>query len=255
MKQLRICALVLVVALASQAAQADPVPYMEVQYTQLPDGNWEYIYDVYGGGSAWFIDVGLSGFNAAAIVNQFGPVAGYGQTGTLLQKWDYLAANNLLSWNRYLYGSYSTDGATWTLLTAADGYGGVNLEGWTIDNTWHAPSEYVGLSLFAGLTVPAMLYPGQVAQDGQSLIFRSHAASGNILDGLIFTFRIVHPASPGLIDWSSYSYVTSLTTGTIMGPVPEPATLCIMGCGAIGLLRRRRRKARCGGSKICCGRK
>ncbi len=37
------------------------------------------------------------------------------------------------------------------------------------------------------------------------------------------------------------------------GAVPEPMTLCLMGCGAIGLLRRRRRrrpKARRGGSKI-----
>ncbi len=34
------------------------------------------------------------------------------------------------------------------------------------------------------------------------------------------------------------------------GAVPEPATLFIMGCGAIGLLRRRRPKVRRGGSKI-----
>lgn len=252
MKQLRIYALVLVVALASQAAQGDPVPYMEVQYTQLPDGNWEYIYDVYGGGSAWFIDVGLSGFNASAIVNQ-APATSYGFiTGTLLQKWDHLAANNPATWERFVYGSYSTDGATWTLLSEADPPLGP--KDWTIDNTWHAPSEYAEAANLIG-SIPGMLYPGQIAGDSQSLSFKAKQSTGAALDGLIFTFRIVHPASPGPIAWSSYSYVTSLTTGTIMGPVPEPATLVIMGCGGIGLLGKRRRKIRRGGANICRRRK
>ncbi|HDZ44198.1 MAG TPA: hypothetical protein ENH80_09690, partial [Phycisphaerae bacterium] len=214
MKQLTTCALVLVIAMASQA-EATNVPYMEVQYDQLPDGNWEYIYDVYGGGSSWFVNVGLSGFDASAIINQ-APAQSYGgHTGTLLQKWDYIAANNPATYERYVYGSYSTDGATWTLLSDSDTP--VGPKDWTIDNTWHAPSEYVGAP-YVIWVVPSMLYPGQIAGDGQSLIFKARQVGGAALDGLIFTFRILHPNSPAPINWSSYSYLSSTTTGTILGP-------------------------------------
>ena len=189
------CILVLAIGLACPAALAqDPtaMPYAEVQSTQLPGGDWEYVYDVYGNGGSWFTGMDLSGFDGEAIVNQFGPVGYSGVEGTLLQKWDYLAANNPASWDRYVYGSYSDDGATWTL------HGDV----WSIDNPWHAPSEYVGIGSY--FIAPSMLYPGQVSGTGCS--FGSKVQTGGLLNGLIFTFRLVHPNAPGVVTFHSYSY-------------------------------------------------
>ena len=174
---------------------------------QLPSGDWEYIYDVIGNETP-VVSLGLSGFDASVIVNQWTYSWG-GYTGTLVQNWDYNAANNPPSWERDPYGSYSTDGTTWTL----------HGQPWSIDNTWHTPDEYSRASITFD-DFPKFVYPGQVAGDGQSLTFTSKNQN-QAATGLLLSFRIVHPNSPGEINWSIYSfYGEGQSSGVVIGPSP-----------------------------------
>ena len=166
----------------------------------LPDGNWEYVYDVYGDATGYLVGCGLSGFDADNIVNQWTYSYG-GVTGTLVQNWGYVAAHG----GGGAIGSYSTDGTTWTL----------SGDPWTMDNPWHAPSEYV--SGASSLPIPGWYYPGVIAGDGQSLGYTAKLAAGNGVTGLVKTFRIVHPNAPGTINWWVSSYYGD-GNGTITGP-------------------------------------
>ena len=166
----------------------------------LPDGNWEYVYDVYGDATGYLVGCGLSGFDADNIVNQWTYSYG-GVTGTLVQNWGYVAAHG----GGGAIGSYSTDGTTWTL----------SGDPWTMDNPWHAPSEYV--SGASSLPIPGWYYPGVIATDGQSLGYTAKWAAGNAVTGLVKTFRIVHPNAPGAINWWVSSYYGD-GNGTIEGP-------------------------------------
>ena len=174
---------------------------------ELPDGNWEYIYDVYGHNSHYIVGCGLSGFDAGAIVNQWTYTYG-GVTGTVAQQWEWLAANN--RGTPEAFGSSSADGTTWTL----------HGQPWAIDNIWHTPDEYVnaGPSYYP---VPQWLYPGQVSGDGQSLGFGVKVGAGNAATSLVKTFRIVHANAPGEISYSVYSYYAEdVGSGTVLGPAP-----------------------------------
>ena len=199
---------VAVVATTGSTALGIGAATMTVQTTQLPSGDWEYIYDVYGNDTPYLVNARIQGFDANAIVNQTDPPQSYsGVTGTLCQKWDENAANNPASWDRYVYGSYSTDGATWTL----------NGDAWGIDNSWHDPSEYVGGAWFS-----RWQYPGQIIADGTMAQFTAKSASNSPLTGLALTFRIVHPNSPGEITYTVWSYYGEGATvdATILGPAP-----------------------------------
>jgi hypothetical protein len=201
--------------------------------TQLPDGNWEYVYDLYGDESAWVVNCALSGFDASQIVNQW-PVEFGGRQGTLVQHWDWLAAN--VSATPYLadyYGSTSTDDISWAL----------HSQPWAVENTWHAPTDYVlGAPEFL-LSGGLWTFAGVIAEDGQRLQFDNKVADGTLATGLIHTFRIVHPYAPGPIDWSVWSYLEECQgSGTVLGPVvPEPATMGLLGLGGPALLRRRKK--------------
>ena len=177
--------------------------------TLLGDGNWEYIYDVYTDNSPYIVNVGLSGFATADIVNQFGPITWGPYTGTLPQKWDWNAGHNPLSWERTPYGSYSTDSATWTL----------HGEPWSIDNPWHVPNDYVYGTNCWGSMLTSWVYIGQVDGPNESLQFSANRM-GPSTTGLILTFRIVHPNEPGTVNYWIYSYYGGAVgnSGPIVGP-------------------------------------
>jgi len=59
-------------------------------------------------------------------------------------------------------------------------------------------------------------------------------------DDSISDWADITGATPGE-DYSLEYFYTGLGTGYTVLTVPEPATLCILACGALGLLRRRRR--------------
>ncbi len=199
--------IVVSVALAAGAVFGNPaVIQLATSPIQLPDGNWEYVYDVYGDASAYVVGCGISGFDASAIVNQWTYSWG-GVTGTIAQQWEWLPANG--QGMAEAFGSSSYDGSTWTL----------HGQPWAIDNAWHTPDEYVkGASSMA---VPQWIYPAVFAGDGQSVSFGVTLAAGNRVTGLMKTFRIVHPNEPGLIDYWVYSYYgDSQGSGTVTGPAP-----------------------------------
>ena len=211
-RHLAVLLVMAILAMTGSEAFAIGAATIEVTTTQLPSGDWEYIYDVYGNETPYIVNARLEGIDANNIINQADPPQGYGvYTGTLMQKWDYNAANNPPSWDRYAYGSYSTDGATWTL-------DGVN--DWEIDNSWHTPDEYLG-----GTWVSSWQYPGQVLNDSM-VQFTAKAASGNQLDGLVLTFRIVHPNAPGTINYTVWSYYGEGQAVNI--PIDGPAPLAAL---------------------------
>ncbi len=180
--------------------------------TELGDGNWEYIYDVYGNpsGGTHILNCGLSGFDASQIVNQW-TYSGWGRTGTLVQKWDWRVANNAPSWERQPYGSYAIWGSLpWIL----------HDQPWAIDNPWHDPGEYNAVfPMGYSYPFPSFVFPGEVAADGQSLIFISKNQDRGP-SGLLLTFRIVHPNPAATINWSnqSRSYESDFGSGTVPGP-------------------------------------
>ncbi|HDZ21816.1 hypothetical protein LCGC14_0368990 [marine sediment metagenome] len=165
-------------------------------------GMWEYVYDVYGDASP--VDrVTLSGFDASAIENQW-PWSGWGRTGSLRQKWDFHVAHEPVYYERYAYGSYAVGGTGPWILEGND---------WSMDNPWHAPSEYVADGPF-----PAFMWAGKVADDGESLAFISNAQN-RVVEGLLLTFRIVHPYAPGPINWTLLSLRrVGQSNGTVLGP-------------------------------------
>jgi len=184
-----------------------------VQLTTGPEaGNWEYIYDVVGDGTeSQFDEWQLEGFDTSLIVNQVP-----GSPGIIQQKWDYYSANSPATWHRAAYGSYSVDGVNWLL----NGHAGEIL------NTWHAPSDYSGNAGF--LSAPR--YTGAATIDGggpNTVRLVSQITSGNLLNGLLATLRIVHPNAPGLISYNMYSFNNGGTN--YIGNVAGPGSGCVIG--------------------------
>ena len=165
---------------------------------------WEYVYDFYGNGVSQLPHMGIFGFDASLIVNRTG-----GDGNTLSHNWGYSAANDFYA-SPSTCGSISHDGLTWTVYEGG------------IDNIWHDPDEYGGFAVYVW-AVPGFAmrdWGGAINDEDGTLTYRAKVTTGNALDGLLLTFRVVHPNSPGDIDWYSYSYNGGGTTasGTIQGP-------------------------------------
>ena len=227
--------------------------YVEcISYRQLGEtddfpGMWEYVYDVVGSTDAggvnhsWTRDVYLTGFDGTQVANTW---ASDGTPGGTLLKHNWCAHSAEVPWQfgyfiyYDIYPSYwqDTDGDSqrdsWVLPEPSQpNYA------WAMVNEWHDGSEYLhGNSLWQD---------GIVDENGLTWANSSPVLMFSGLDGLLMTFRIVHPEAPGVVEWATYHNYTigdAITVvGTTVGPIPEPATLFVMGCGAIGLLRRRRR--------------
>ncbi len=196
--------LVAATVLAASGTALGGLPYVQLAEapTQLPDGNWEYVYDVYGVNSSRINNADVYGFDATQLVNQW--PTGYGPvSGTVAQHWDNGAVFPDF-WNQTAYGSYSADGTTWTL----------HGQPWTIENRWHSPSEYVGYAWF---------YPGKLHDDGQGISFGAKNSGGSPYTGLLKTFRLVHPNAPAIngIEYYIWSY-SNVGAGWITGPSSLP---------------------------------
>ena len=189
----------------------------------------------------------LEGFDAAKIINQHS-FTHASISGTLTQKWDAFAQSPIVgSMDQKSYGSFN-DGGAWTIVPGYTGLG----EG--IINRWHSIGDYTGTT--AGSSVnPKFLGPGRVVADSggkpdYSVLFVNDLPTPALYDGLVATFRIVHPAPPKQVTFSAFSSNAGGTpySNSILGPgatVPEPSTLLLFGfallSSAMSLMRTRRR--------------
>jgi hypothetical protein len=207
-----IAAVLLLVTATIAIAQVD-VGHIELLTSRLlgPEddfpGMWEYVYDVYANEASYFATHGLSGFDASQIVNQWEYDPYQYETapqGTLVQYWSWGAAH--ATGTDECFGSISNDQINWTL----------HAEPWSMDNPWHAPTDYVG-----GLSIlkAPMWFTGLVnPDDGMSLEYVARRLTGTPLTGLAQTFRIVHPSPPGTVDWWVGTTNDGTSTGTVVGP-------------------------------------
>jgi hypothetical protein len=182
-------------AAAPRILTAADTPYAEEV------GMWEYVYDYYGNGVSQLANLTFYDFDASQIVNRRGA-----DGNTLSHNWGYSAANDFYA-SPNTCGSISHDGLTWTVYEGG------------IDNIWHAPDEYGGMAVYVwALPGFAMQDWGGAIDDANgSLGYTAKVTSGNILEGLLLTVRIVHPSAPGTISWHSRSF-NGDGFGTIVGP-------------------------------------
>jgi hypothetical protein len=189
--------------------------WLELYSSQLltsgPDaGNWEYVYDVWGGYNTWLKSVSLY-YDTTQQVNLW-----YGTPyGTLTHSWCAMSAGYGIPLNGATYpeswpsnwgdtdGDFIPDG--WVLVSGA----------WAYDNPWHTGTEY-GTN-----TTDHHVWTGLEA-DENGLFFDNKNGFKTGLwmtEGLSLTFRVVHPNAPVPITWNVYGLI-----GTVLGPGPVPMT-------------------------------
>ena len=228
-------ALVLVIGMASGAAMADPTTIECIQYGQIGPGGddegkyanmWEYIYDVQGGSEGWTRFVTLRGFDSTLIANLSTNNQGGGDN-TLNDVWDGMCAWKYPYWgwqdpmNQPSYWDWGT--STWTL--------GGNTAIQHL-NYWHIGPDY-------GDGFNFQRYGGYLIEDGVQWD-RWSVQYG--VTYTIMTIRLIHPMAPGMITGETYHNSDYTWVGDIVGPIPEPATMSLLGLGGLAALLRRRRK-------------
>jgi hypothetical protein len=210
-------------------------------------GHYEYIYDVYMDNESQFQHFQIEGFDATQIINQHA-FTHASITGILTQKWDaYAQSPSISTGDQTAYGSYN-DGGSWTIPSGYTGLG----EG--ILNQWHSIGDYSGTTS-GGSVNPQFLGPGALAADSlgaadHALLFVNDIPTSTLYNGLVATFRVVHPAPPATITFTAYSGNGGGTpyTNTLVGPgavAPEPSTLALLGLAvlsAMSLIRYRPRR-------------
>ena len=186
-------------------------------------GMWEYVYDYTADTDQQLQAIRLLGFDTSLVVNKRDPEgSGWLTTGPYTQRWEGFAATEGGIYSKF-YGNFTTvgsvshDGATWSIEDPVAG----------LDNIWHAPSDYVAPAGYFG--VPDFRSPGTnfgtPGTDNEGIEFRAKASSNTAINGLLMTFRLVHPGAPADITSAVWTYYTGDTYATIVGPGPLASRL------------------------------
>jgi hypothetical protein len=193
-------------------------------------GNWEYVYDFYGGTNTFPFSVHLL-YDAMGTVNVWEDGTGR----TVSQNWCAMSAGI----PRPFSGTW-TDPDFWPSNwedTDADSIRDAwvpNADPWGMINEWHTGDEYtVDMHCWNDITVDAT---GMHFDNANGFI-----SNAWMVEGLSNTFRVVHPYAPGEITYNIWHVDAALLEGTVIGPVPEPATLALLSIGGVALLKSRRK--------------
>jgi hypothetical protein len=218
-----------------------------VSATQLGAGSdfpgmWEYVYDLVattdagGANHTWGKRAWLTGFDSTLMVNRWDAAGNlYDGTGTetdFVPKQNWCANSNWVtrSYNSGIYtnrwpsmgglvelfpGGPMVEG--WELPSdpTTSWYNAANESiNWELDNPWHDPSEYQKGDSYWSASDINDASPG----DGIGFTNTNGFLSYYGLDGLLMTFRVVHPNAPGDVTYHTYHNDNEEVSGTIVGP-------------------------------------
>jgi hypothetical protein len=217
-----ILAVLAVFATASDAARPPDVPYgdgwMELvgSPTFLADGefvgNYEYIYDVYGGATMDFY-IGVFYFDPNQMVNVwYDP-----ELTTVVQMWTSMSAGVGAPNNGYTEPARWPSNAVYDPATSTWVWE-INDVDWGMLNEWHPPADYYNNEYQFGRGSSNITF-----YDDQIWFYNSVKSVSGARDGedLAFTLRVVHPYGPGDMGYLLYGSGYSCG-GTIVGPAVAP---------------------------------
>jgi hypothetical protein len=228
--KIRILCLVALMALTASVANAQYYPpghpegvgWIElVSSTYISSGpeagNYEYIYDVYGGSNTYFMNFDLF-FDASQMVNVWDASEATATDfnlpnaeGKITQIWCAQSAGHGIPYNGYdnpdLWPSY------WEIDTQTFQYDwAVSENPWGMENVWHDGSDYnIADHCWNKYSMSeAGLHVTQGAAFWSSAFYA---------EGLSATLRVVHPGAPTTIDYKIHHVDEQSWYGTVTGPM------------------------------------
>ncbi|MHC4986092.1 MAG: PEP-CTERM sorting domain-containing protein [Planctomycetota bacterium] len=175
-------------------------------------GNWEYIYDVWGGNNTFLKDIDLY-YDFTKQVNVWQDAT----WGQVTQMWGAMSAGQGIPNNGWtMDGRWASE---WEFDPDTFQYDwALGANDWALDNPWHTGGEY---------NSPYHVWVGpETSSDENHVRFHNHCSTlwwgGWAVEGLSLTVRVVHPYGPGIMD---YAIGQGGISGTVIGPVIEPGGL------------------------------
>ena len=159
-------------------------------------GHWEYIVDVHAQKAKHLRRVHLLFDDAAAMTNQLAsPLDDGSGAGTHTQKWDRSAAHQFSAPIYKQYFGSTASGGTWIV---GDDY---QLIGKGLINSWHSIAEYASIPHLIR-NLPYFKVGAQIDPNRDGVIdgywWRSNITTGQNVNGLLLTLRIVHSHPPAV---------------------------------------------------------
>ena len=159
-------------------------------------GHWEYIVDVHAQKAKHLRRVHLLFDDAAAMTNQLAsPLDDGSGAGTHTQKWDQSAAHQFSAPIYKQYFGSTASGGTWIV---GDDY---QLIGKGLINSWHSIAEYASIPHLIR-NLPYFKVGAQIDPNRDGVIdgywWRTNITTGQNVNGLLLTLRIVHPHPPAV---------------------------------------------------------